>query len=251
MDFRSKICFLNKHNTKNNEFRLHAHDCYELVYFLTGSGTTVIGEKSYPVREHSYCIIAPHTGHSECIEGYGEILFIGFTFSGKLKEGVYTSNTLSNYSLLKEIFREYKEQNVGYEVALRSLMDLLLLSVLRDSNVEGKKNKDLHFLREYIGQHADQKINFRELSAVSGYSYDHFRHLFKQKFGISPQEYMIETRLEKSRKMLLETDLSCTEIAYACGFSNAAQLSLMFKKRWGNSPTAYKIANLYKIKDNK
>lgn len=249
MDLGSRICFLNKHNTKNNVFRTHSHNCYELVYFLTGTGSTVIGEQSHAVKEHAYCIIAPGTRHIECLEGYGEILFIGFTCKAgfaPLQEGVYRNGDLSKYTLLQDIFQEYKDQRPGYEIAGHSLLDLFLLSVLRESTAESKPTKDLQLLREYIGQHADQKINFKELAAVSGYSPDYFRRIFKERFGVSPQQYMIHIRLEQAKELLSTTDLSCTEIAYRCGFSNSAQLSTMFRERYGISPTALQRTDLYK-----
>ncbi|MBO4976774.1 MAG: AraC family transcriptional regulator [Lachnospiraceae bacterium] len=41
-------------------------------------------------------------------------------------------------------------------------------------------------------------------------------------------------------QMLLNKTLSCTEIAYRCGFSNSAQFSAMFKREKGISPYQYR-----------
>ncbi len=38
MELHTEICFLNRHNTKNNPFKLHSHTCYEIVYFIAGKG---------------------------------------------------------------------------------------------------------------------------------------------------------------------------------------------------------------------
>ena len=244
-----KIRFLNKHNTESNEFRRHSHDCYEIVYFLSGSGKTIIGEKSYPVSEHSYCIVAPHSKHIECMDGYGEILFIGFELDPsalQLKEGVYRSHDRSCLSQFQRIFEEYREQSLGYELAAQSLLSLLLVGAVRETSTENKGCKDLDYIRSYIEQHSDQKINFRELSVLSGYSYDYFRHTFRQKFHVSPQEYLIDIRLKNAMKLLKTSDRSCTEIAYQCGFSNASQLSSMFCKKYGFPPTAARTADSFK-----
>ena len=240
---------MNKHDTKNNTFKLHSHSCYEIVYFLTGSGKTMIGDKSQPVREHSYCVVAPGSEHIECIEGYGEILFIGFEYddsSYRLEEGVYYNGEMTKLSLFNDIFNEYREQELGFEIASKALLELFLISVLRDTAPENKRCKDLYYIKAYIEQHADQKINFRELASISGYSDDYFRYMFKQKFGIAPQGYMIDIRLNNAKQMLNSTSLSCTEVAQRCGFSNSAQLSAMFKKKWGISPSDVKKTDLYK-----
>ena len=245
------ISFLNRHNTKSNRFKPHIHDCFEVVYFLTGSGKTVIGDKSYPVKENCFCIIPPHTLHSEYIDGYGEIMFIGFEYKTvrfPVKEGVYAADELYTYSLFNEIFKEYREQKNGYEAAASAMLALFLIKASRLDTKSGdnERCKDLEYIKEYIRNHFDQKISFRELAALSGYSYDHFRHIFKQRFGISPQEYMIDIRLENAKKKLCETELSCTEIAYLCGFSNSAQMSSMFKKRFSVSPIEFRNTDLYK-----
>ena len=96
---------------------------------------------------------------------------------------------------------------------------------------------------DYGTSSTNQKINFGQLAKISGYNYDYFRHIFKQRFGISPQDYLIEVRLENAKRLLKGTKLTCTEIAYNCGFSSSAQMSLLFKRKFGVSPLAYKKAD--------
>lgn len=248
MELNTKICFLGRHDTKNNIFKLHSHDCYEAVYFLSGSGNVLIDGKSHPVSAHSYYIISPKSKHVEAIEGYGEILFIGFEYDAvyPLNGGICYNDDRTVLSLFEKIFAEYRQQALGFETAGGSLLRLFLLTVLRSTQSEDRKCKDLQYIKAYIEQYADQKLNFKELAALSGYSYDYFRHIFKQRFGVSPQEYMIDIRLSNARQLLETTSLSCTEIAYRCGFSNSAQLTSMFKAKFGKSPTAFKKADLYK-----
>ncbi len=242
MEGLCKICFLNRHNTKNNTFKLHKHNCYEAVFFISGSGKTLIEGREYPISENSFCIIAPNSEHIECINGYGEIMFIGFEYKGNepLNEGVYFGGGEKMISPFNKIFDEYTHQKIGFEIAAKSLLNLFLLEILRENREENSDCKDLNYIKTYIEQHFEQKINFSELSQMSGYSSDYFRHVFKQKFGLSPQAYMINIRLEKARRMIEEKNLSCTEIAYKCGFSNAAQFSQMFKNKFGVSPNSYK-----------
>ena len=246
MDLDTKICFLNRHNTKNNQFKLHSHNCYEIIYFLTGNGQSCINGKSYPVSAGSYCIIPPYAEHVEELEGYGEILFVGFEYKSSsyvLQEGCYDIDKISKHSYFSGIFDEFKNQEPGFQEAAEYLLRMFLLVLLRNANINTKKCKDLNYIKIYIEQYADQKINFRELSALGGYSYDYFRHIFKRKFGVSPQEYMIEIRLNNARRLLESTNLSCTEIAYRCGFSNSPQMTAMFKKKFKETPASFKKAD--------
>jgi AraC family transcriptional activator of pobA len=138
---------------------------------------------------------------------------------------------------------EYKQQDAEYEIAAGAFLDLLLVSTMRNVNSVSRKCKDIEYIKAYIEQYSNQKINFGQLAKISGYNYDYFRHIFKQRFGISPQDYLIEVRLENAKRLLKGTKLTCTEIAYNCGFSSSAQMSLLFKRKIGVSPLAYKKAD--------
>ena len=234
-----EIKFLNKHNTRNNIFRPHAHPCYELVYFLNG-GTAERGGREYPASPHSYVVIPPCTEHNERMEGYGEILFVGFSYDGDccFSEEPIRDEKGEMLALLLALFEEYKNQETEYVTAAACLLRIFLVKAHRRTTVEDKRCKDLNYVKNYIDQHFDHKISFGDLAAMTGYSHDYFRHLFKDRFGVSPQEYMIDRRLLTARNLLSETTLSCTEIAYRCGFSSSAQMSAMIKKRFGRSPNA-------------
>lgn len=239
-EFSVEIFFLNKHNTKNNTFKPHSHNCYEIISFLKGYGKIIMGEREYFVEPHTYCIIPPERKHVECLDGYGEIVFIGFEFKGdgyNLKEGVFY-NKHDKLALFQNVFEEYKNQYLGFETAANANLKLILLDALRNDITSDKSCKDLNYIKTYIEQHFDQKIDFNSLALLSGYSYDYFRYIFRKRFGISPQQYMIDIRLENAKRLLSTTSKSCTEIAYYCGFSNSGQMSAMYKKRFGISPSA-------------
>lgn len=242
----NSICFLNKHNTQTNEFKPHSHNCYEIIYFVSGQGNMIIDGKSFPVYAGTYCIVPPKISHFEKIDGYGEIIFIGFEHQSIIesaKIGVYHSADASTPRLFEKILTEYKRQDWGYEIVAQSMLNLLLIDLIRNIGTNDKKCKDLNYIKTYIEQYFNQKINFEQLANISGYSYDYFRHIFKNKFGVSPQKYMINIRLEKAKNFLEKSNLSCTEIAYASGFSNSAQMTTMFKKEYGKTPKNFKITD--------
>lgn len=66
-----------------------------------------------------------------------------------------------------------------------------------------------------------------------------FNRLFKKEMSISPIEYLIKLRLNKSKKYLRETDYSITDISLKCGFYSASHFSSYFLKQFGLSPSEY------------
>ena len=239
--FRTEICFLGKQTVKNNIFVPHVHNCCEVIYFLKGEGTAQIGDREFSVRPHSYSIVPPDTEHVERLEDDGEILFIGFHTEQEMLPdfaAMHPDKHMKALPQLEAVLREYKCQSAGYKVASEAFLQLFLVEHLRSSTKESKDCRDLDYIKTYLEQYYSQHINFLELSGLTGYSYDHFRHVFKSRYGCSPQEYLINVRLLQAKKMLQDSNLSCTQIAAACGFSNSAQMTMMVKRRFGMPPLA-------------
>lgn len=78
----------------------------------------------------------------------------------------------------------------------------------------------------------------------------HFCRLFRKQYGIPPQEFLINIRLQKAKQLLKTTDLRVKEVAGSVGYSSQLVFSEIFKKRFGQSPTEYrkKITLSFKLK---
>jgi len=74
-------------------------------------------------------------------------------------------------------------------------------------------------VREYVEVHLDESIDLSMLAGVAGLSMHHFARQFKQSAGVTPHVYLTQKRVERAQEMLVQTDLSLAEIAFAVGFS--------------------------------
>lgn len=214
-----------------------------MIYFVSGRGSVLADGAENMFCENSYWIVPPHTQHTERFEGEGELLFVGFRYADAeyaLECNAPREADPEMRTLLYKIFDEYRKRDREYTHAMKALFELTLISCLREKGTESGSIRNLDYMKAYIDQYHNRKIDFGELAALSGYSYDYFRRLFKEKFGISPKSYLMQVRLSRARRMLEEGGRSCTEIAYMCGFSNSAQLSTMFKERYGVPPSRIK-----------
>ncbi len=242
----SEIRFLGKHTAKNNIFVPHRHNFYEVIYFLRGNGRMIIGDNEYAILPHRYCVVPPDVEHVELFEDDGEIIFVGFKMNSEILTGVVSiqqDGSSSALPLLESILTEYRNQKIAYKEAAVAFLQIFLVRLMRELLEDNKECRDLHYIKTYLEQYYNQKINFRGLSAMTGYSYDYFRHIFKMKFGASPQEYLINIRLEHAKNMLQDTNLSCTQISASCGFSNSGQMSVMIKRKYGKSPLELRKAD--------
>ena len=74
------------------------------------------------------------------------------------------------------------------------------------------------------------------LARECGYCRDYLRDCFVREFGVAPGEYRSRKRLARAMELLARTDLSMKEIAAQTGFRHMSHLSMLFRKRFGETP---------------
>ncbi len=81
-------------------------------------------------------------------------------------------------------------------------------------------------------------LNVSDVATQSGISEYHFYRLFKKTFGKSPNQYLIQKRLNHAKKLLSTQSISITELASFCGYPDIFTFSKSFKKQFGFPPSA-------------
>lgn len=93
---------------------------------------------------------------------------------------------------------------------------------------------------DYIAYHYREKIKINELADYIGVNRSYLTSSFKKAIGCSPQEYLVNLRMEKAREMLRNTDMQINAIAAAVGYQDQLAFSKIFKQHFGASPKAYR-----------
>ena len=220
----------------------HFHNCYELVYYQQGNGHIEINGICHKFSNNTYSFSNPLSWQIESHNEDAEVLYIGFYSKEKIQieEGVYgDDDNLTMLKLLRDILYECTSQKSEYKKLLSLKIQELLIVLMRTQEKQSNKIYSFEYTINFIKENFQSRIDFQNLAADCGYSYDYFRHQFQKITGFSPQQYLIKVRLETAKNLLKTTSLNCTEITYQCGFSNCAQFSTMFKKEYHISPKAY------------
>lgn len=89
----------------------------------------------------------------------------------------------------------------------------------------------------------DASLSNEILAKCSGISEIYFRKLFKESFGVTPKQYIIDLRIKKACKLLGESRFNISEIAEQCGFSSVYHFCRAFKKVTSTTPTQYATVN--------
>ncbi|MBK0377855.1 helix-turn-helix domain-containing protein [Mucilaginibacter segetis] len=98
-------------------------------------------------------------------------------------------------------------------------------------------------LSEVVENHLHSDLSISELASLSGLSLSTFKREFKKQFRDTPSNYLKDKRLEESKKLLLKTELSVSEICYKVGFKDIAHFSRSFKQKYKSSPSDFRSLN--------
>ena len=86
--------------------------------------------------------------------------------------------------------------------------------------------------------------NLTELSKRLNISKSYVQKLYKENFGISYIDDLIDARISMAKQLLTTTDLRISEVASSCGYQNATHFMRQFKNKTGISPSEFRNNSL-------
>jgi AraC-like DNA-binding protein/HAMP domain-containing protein len=92
----------------------------------------------------------------------------------------------------------------------------------------------------YLEEHYREEIVFEEMAKEIGISYSYMRKITYEATGKSLIEQLNHLRIEKAKKMLLESNCSIAQIAAEVGYANVQSFNRFFRKFEGMPPSGYK-----------
>ncbi len=110
----------------------------------------------------------------------------------------------------------------------------------RSTDVVPLTDRETALALRFIRDHANQPVGVNEVADATGLSRRTLERRFRQHLGRSVLEELTRCRLERAKRLLLETDLSMEKTAHAAGFGNLRPMLRAFRQGLGCSPTAYR-----------
>lgn len=103
-----------------------------------------------------------------------------------------------------------------------------------------KKKDVITEAKEYIRQHYNQNITLNDISKQFFINPYYFSQLFKKKTGMTYQNYLINYRIDRAKKLLSETDLRIYEVCKLVGYSDVNHFNQVFDRNEGMKPSEYR-----------
>lgn len=116
----------------------------------------------------------------------------------------------------------------------------LLQLTLGEASESQTESKIFDSILSYVQRNITQNITIRDISYACSCSESTVSHLFKKYTKSSVKQYILEARIKQAKKLLISSDMSITDIALLCGFSDSNYFTAFFKKAVGKAPTVYR-----------
>jgi LacI family transcriptional regulator len=150
---------------------------------------------------------------------------------------------------------EIPAERIGYEAA--ALLDRMMngvaapaeqvlvepsgaLALRESSNISGREDWEVHQAVRFIREHAGEPITVDEVARQVQVSRRWLERHFRRVLGRAPHEELREARLERAKKLLLETDWALADVALATGLTSAPYLSYVFRRTVGCTPAEFR-----------
>ncbi len=141
----------------------------------------------------------------------------------------------------------YKSNRVLGMERQNDLLELLDLVAQRIGNSDfpaaatsGQSKVILGRAITYIETHLGESLNLETVSRNAGFSPRSLMRLFRSEMSTTVIEFIHTRRVSKARQMLSQTDKTCAEIAFECGFGSVQHFNRIFRRIAKSTPTAWR-----------
>jgi AraC family transcriptional regulator, activator of mtrCDE len=256
----------------NDVSNMHFHNCMELGYCYEGCGVFFVNDKIMPFSAGDASIIFPndiHIARSDTnkpsqwhfiminpvnlLEGVAldQIgLVIQANQGSRAFQNVIDKNHVSKIpELILDIITELEGKENHFRQVIKSMtwsLTLKLCRLLGQHSTEINETSDHSVISRifpalnHINEHYADPISIKFLAKLSSLSVTHFRRLFMLSMGVAPSVYIYAVRIKTASNMVLNSDLSITDIAMKVGYESITSFNRHFKRVMEATPREWR-----------
>lgn len=231
---------------------------YLLHYILEGEGSFTVNGKTWKLGKHQIFLICPGVTTYYKADGERPWKYLWVGFNGAKAKTYLEYADLGEDRLIgsfddAELLQSYVK-NMLDASKLTSANELkregylfLFLAALMERKGEAKgKTHDYSYriyvehALEFIEHNYQKEIRVADLAEYIGVTRSYLAACFQKTLDLSPQQYLIQYRMEKAKDLLKTTKESITAIAGYVGYEDALAFSRIFRQTYNISPKAFR-----------
>lgn len=153
------------------------------------------------------------------------------------------------FALLDESASETPVGNLYTDSLIQTLTLHLLKNYsnaasVRENTSGGLSGYRLRRVQEFINANLEEDLSLAELAEVADLSQFHFARAFRKSTGLTPQQYLMQQRIERAKDLLSKEDLPIVEISLRTGFKNQSHFTTLFRKFTKYTPKLWREMKL-------
>ena len=240
----------------------------QLVVTLEGEGAFRYGDTVYPLTPGKgfMCMLGdPQSAYFYPGHARKPWIFLWMDFSGET--AVRMVEELSSLyghvfdlpldSGLIRYLKSFRNQRrsirfVSPTEGARIVCDVLALlgENLERKDIDSPGNRLVQAAQAAISKNLDRTWNLSDIAARLKVSREHLTRIFRDRTGMTPQEFAAEERMQFAVRLLRDSFQSCEEIAEQTGYSSAVSFNRAFRRRFGYSPMQYRKSKMRNLPRN-
>lgn len=246
----------------------HRHSFYHFLLFTKGSGYHTVDFEQFPVNAGQIYFMIPGQVHSWNFEGEADGYIINFSedifrsfltnqeyleqypfFRGFAKDSVIQLNeqvAADIATIFQQIIAEVKEDNSqSMDMICARLISLFILvnrtnGIVANRQIPIQNQLTLFNFRKLVNTYYAEKRLPKEYAAILYVTPNHLNALCNDLLGISAGELIRDRVLLEAKRLLVNVDISISEIAYQLNFTDNSYFTKFFKKYTGVTPEEFR-----------
>lgn len=223
-----------------------------IEYIQTGYGYISYEDKKYKVSPGDCCILRggwkPYRYWSDKENPYRKLWFSG---QGKFLDTMFDLYEIKDditiiraphvETVFKRIIDELYRTGYNEHSMVTAINDLFW--TLKRCGMNTGDSRLSSQIRQKISYDFDKITCVSDLASLYRISEKQLTRVFKADYGVTPWAYVIECRLNSAADKLRDGSAKTIDIAYACGYRSVWHFEREFRKKFGVTPTEYRLGN--------
>jgi AraC-like DNA-binding protein len=229
----------------SGEARVHHHDFHQLVLPVEGALSMDIEGLEGDVSKAGIALISAGRDHQ--FSGSDQNCFVVADVPAalapeleQLPAFINLDQALAQYVTF--LYRQLIQQRENPSSERQML--LLLIELLKERfGYAVQLDKRIEAVRTYLDENYPQQISQSQLATIANLSVRQLNEIFRRDLGMTPQQYLVEKRMQQAWQLLTQGRLQVQQIAEQVGYTSLAAFSDRFRRHFGHSPRHFRRIN--------
>lgn len=244
----------------------HTHARCEAMYVTAGSCIIEVEGELFRLRKRECVFLNQEVGHSLLVEEDEPCALLNLEFSvsdtspglsfQELKQDcpeltiflrkeepyIFLRDEQKLGFALKDLIDELEGRRTGNQAMIQLLFQRFLLELCRCPAISDGRSGAVHLNKAaaFIEEHFTEELNVAAIASTAGVHSAYLQTLFAKRFGCGMMAYVNKKRMDLAAFLLINSDRSVTDIAYASGLNSRQHFGYLFHKHFRMSPRQYR-----------